>query len=242
MLHEKFQSNVEKATVSLPKLGGQGVLVEGGFILTAAHCIAWKCDGSMVLGDHFIEDISTSLGILKVSPLAVEPVNDIAVLGSLDSQTFFSEADEFEKFCENTDAVPLCLSNFELFQPFPVYVRTHKQEWVKGDAQQCYEHAPSLWVETDDQIEGGTSGGPIINEAGELVGISSNFCVVADSQQKCNGSVPRPHLALPAWVVNDIARHSTPCITCDPVGELTVDSVGELTAAQNPQGKKITVG
>jgi hypothetical protein len=35
-------SRVVNATVRITKLGGQGVLVAGGFILTATHCITWS--------------------------------------------------------------------------------------------------------------------------------------------------------------------------------------------------------
>lgn len=53
----------------------------------------------MVLGDYFIEEIETLHGKLKVGPLAVEPVQDIAVLVALDDQVFYKEVDMFNEFC-----------------------------------------------------------------------------------------------------------------------------------------------
>jgi len=41
---------------------------------------------------------------------------DIAVLGSLDNQTFDDEAEAFEQFCEETEPVPLCRDEHELFK------------------------------------------------------------------------------------------------------------------------------
>ena len=42
---------VEKATVRLTGKGGQGVLVPGGLIVTAAHCVNWYLEGGMAMGD-----------------------------------------------------------------------------------------------------------------------------------------------------------------------------------------------
>jgi len=68
----------------------------------------------------------------------------------------------------------------------------------------CAEDAQSLYVEADEQIEGGTSGGPIIDDSGDLVGIVSNFSLIAKVQNRSYGSSPRPHLALPVWVCRRI--------------------------------------
>jgi hypothetical protein len=71
----------------------QGVLVPGGFILTAAHCIDWVGTGSMTLGDWYIEKIRARNGSeYNISPYVVEPMLDIAALGALDSQEFSEQA------------------------------------------------------------------------------------------------------------------------------------------------------
>jgi hypothetical protein len=44
---------VARAAVPLPRLIGQGVLVPGGFIVTAARCIDWTAEDSMMLGGCF---------------------------------------------------------------------------------------------------------------------------------------------------------------------------------------------
>lgn len=182
-------------------------MVEGNLIITAAHCIHWRIEGSMALGDYFIEDINTSSGEkLKVMPMAVEPVSDIAVLGPLDNQQFFDEVEEFENFCERTKPVAICQGDFELFKPVPVYIRSHRGQWIKATAKQCSRDAATLFIESEEQIEGGTSGGPIINEAGELVAIVSHS---SEGQRGCDGLAPRPHLTLPVWVCRKILRCPT---------------------------------
>jgi len=204
MLLENIYSDVAEATVTLLKKGGQGVLVDGDLIITAAHCIDFRCEGEMVLGDHFIERIKTGQRELKAAPRAVEPVSDLAVLGSLDGQQFSKEAEDFEEFCEHTKPVRLCRSDFALFRKFRVHIHTHFGKWLTGSAMQCGEDAQALAIEADEKIEGGTSGGPIINDSGELVGIVSNSTDQPGMQCKFEGLAPRPHLALPVWVCRRI--------------------------------------
>lgn len=186
---------VEAATVKLLELGGQGVLVPGGYILTAAHCVNWSIKGGMVLGDFCLHRIQTADGeLLDVTPYAVEPVNDIAALGALDDQAAPQKADAFEEFCESTPPVPVCTDEYAFGEYFPVHIYTHKGEWIAGQAARFGSFVTgSLFVEPDSSIEGGTSGSPVVNDRGQLVAIVSNTGEVG-------GTSPRPHLALPGWI------------------------------------------
>ena len=56
----------------------------------------------------------------------------------------------------------------------------------------------------EEQIEGGTSGSPIINDTGELIGIVSHVSIINSEGHKSYGLIPRPHLALPVWIYNRI--------------------------------------
>lgn len=198
---------MEQATVSLLKLRGRGVLVDGNIILTAAHCINFETTGGMVLGDYYIEDIKTAKGVkFKVRPIAVEPVADIAALGSVDDQVLPEEADAFEGFCETTKPVRLCVCDFKVFKSFPVFVLNANGKWVRGYAQKCKDDANSFWFETEEGLKGGASGGPIVNSSGELVGIVSHF---SGTKVMKEGLTPRPHLTLPVWVCQRI-RDSKP--------------------------------
>jgi len=58
MLKERIRDEVVKATLIVPAKGGRGILVPGGFIVTAAHCVECACDGSMSVGNTK-ESIST---------------------------------------------------------------------------------------------------------------------------------------------------------------------------------------
>ena len=90
---------LDHAIVKLSELGGHGVLVPGGVILTAAHCIDFSTTGGMVLGNYFIEELKTHMGQIKAQAMIVEPVTDIAALGCPDDQHLSRDAEAFENFC-----------------------------------------------------------------------------------------------------------------------------------------------
>jgi hypothetical protein len=130
MLSKASKKRVYAATVTLTDLGGQGLLIPGGFILTAAHCIEWDGTGGMVLGDsHYPKiksrDGNTFLGSLWV----VEPVADIAVLSEPDGQVFFDDCERFTDFLQAVEPVPLNLDPWAVQEPRRVHVLTHHSTW-----------------------------------------------------------------------------------------------------------------
>ena len=158
----------------------------------------------MPLGDFYIEDIEAQGQSQRARPLVIEPLSDIAVLGPLDDQTFVEDAIKFERFGEGTTPISLCTLDREPFRPFAIHIRTHHGTWIRGQAQVSSPEAHCLWVDAEEQVEGGTSGGPIINEEGLLVGIVSNFSE-SNRGGPCDGDAPRPHLTLPPWILRRIA-------------------------------------
>jgi hypothetical protein len=185
---------------------GRGVLVAGGFVFTAAHCVTHDLTGAMALGDHFLQEIETTYGVLRVTPRAVEPVADIAVFGAPDGQVFWNDASAFEVWCDAVVPVPLCREDFPMFQPVPVAVYTHRGIWLEGTIQQPRPDAHGVWITMPDGIEGGTSGSPIVTAQGAIVGIVSQVGGDAslDPEKGYEGFAPRPHLTLPVWVVQQI--------------------------------------
>jgi S1-C subfamily serine protease len=188
---------MNEAIVKISKSGGRGVLV-GEIVLTAAHCVEYSFEGEMVLSEYFVEDIKTPSGErLKVRPLAIEPVADVAVLGALDDQEFSTEAKAFDDFCARTNPIPLARSCPTLRQPFPIKIFNANGEWVNGTGELAEEFAPYIFTEAGTEIRDGASGGPILNQEGELIGIVSHF----SEGESSLGRNPFLLKALPRWIL-----------------------------------------
>jgi hypothetical protein len=207
-LSDETKGRVAAATVRLTGTGGQGVLVTGGFVLTAAHCINWDGRGGMALGDHYLEPVrARDRTQFRLSPLAVEPVADMAVLGAPDNQVFPDDDDAFQEWCERTAAVPLSTRTLDVDESLGVHIRTHQGKWITGTLTRhgIPNTPPSgvVWLEADSPVRSGTSGGPVVDGAGRLVGVIS--WSGEGGSGKCQGMIPVAHLALPRWVVDQIA-------------------------------------
>jgi len=199
---------VGPAIVELPALQGRGVLVPGGYILTAAHCVEWSTDGGMALEDPPPQQIRTYDGrLLLTCPVAVEPVADIAVLGSVDDQRFPDEAESWQRFVEDTQPVSLATVELACGREFGVMLVSHDGKWLTAKATMLTPQATTIWVESEVPIEGGASGGPIVDTDGRLVGIVSNssFDPSSPDARPSTGTHPRPTLTLPVWAANLIA-------------------------------------
>jgi len=219
MLSEAIKRRIADAcvTVGSGDVKGRGVLVGAQLVLTAAHNIVYYLDETaprplasapvgLATGDHVVIPIETSHGLLHVAPLAIEPVQDIAVLGALDNQVFWDEVEAYEAWCEAVAPIPLCYEDLPLWQPVPVAVYTHRDTWLEGTAELGRPDARWTIVTMPDGIEGGTSGSPIVTVQGAIMGIVSQFGgSEPDALTKGRqGPAPRPHLTLPAWVLRQI--------------------------------------
>ena len=204
-------TSVANATVWFPKRKGQGVLMEGGTIVTAAHCLplrwANKTGAGWSMEDHTYFDFITARGDdLKGAPVAVEAVADVAALVPPDGQTFPEGYSAYREWRKQTRPVKLFLARFSKFPAeFPVYIRTHKKTWIEGKATVFYDCQNTISVESKYHIKRGTSGGPIITPAGELVSVVS--CFTNNPGEKLQtGTHPLLRWALPAWICREICR------------------------------------
>lgn len=192
---------IEKSTVRVTH-GGHGVIVGGDMILTAAHCIEYDTEGaSAALGEHFFETIkATGYREFTASPLAVEPVSDVAALGQPDIWSDPEKADEYLWFVREFVPVPIFTGDLKKHEPFTIWIRSLKGTWVEGEARWSGE-GPTLRLKVTEPIERGASGGPIVNDNGELVGLVSVFDESLHSGAAA-GLAPCPQLALPMWILD----------------------------------------
>jgi hypothetical protein len=201
MKSDIFQ-RVENATVTLIKRKGQGILIRNQMILTACHCVNYRLTVKMALyEEYYFEEIKTQKGNLKVSPICLEPVSDIAVLGGLDGQEFYDDYIEFERFCAETKPVPICRNKLVVGHEFKIFIYTHEKKWITGVGCLSFPESAMILIKADEAIKGGTSGSGIINEKGELVGIVSR-----SSEQNYDGTASHPLLAIPLWVCRKIYK------------------------------------
>lgn len=186
-------TRVENAFVKVIKddvESGSGVAVYGEYILTAAHCTNYTLMSKFFVGKHFGQIIENQEKKIFVSPVAIEPICDIALLG--EPRWDGDEGLDYLLWHGELNPVPICFEDYELNTDFRVYIYNHKREWIQGIAK---ANLKKLFIEFHKPIESGTSGSPIINERGEIVGIFSYSTTGTN-----NGYAPRVDQTLPVWL------------------------------------------
>jgi hypothetical protein len=201
MLSDKIRKRIEKATVKT-KTGGQGVVVPGNMILTAAHCLSVEVNAFMGVQEQPLQEVECNGNQIMAQIYAVEPMRDIAVLGAPDSQRCAEEYFAFKKAIERIDPVEIRPDDLKLFKEIPAEVYTHERTWITGKVQQGGQGEVSLSMTITDEIKSGTSGGPVVDQEGCLLGVVSTF-------SEGIGEISLLHLALPVWIVRQILECQT---------------------------------
>jgi hypothetical protein len=168
----------------------------GRLVVAAAHCLPWLPPACAV---SYQEEITYQklLGPLGQEPtvwaecLFVDPIADIAVLGSPDNQELVEQAEAYEEFTEQATALSIGKS-----ASGKASLLTLEGEWSSCTVERMrYGH---LFIENAiGGIRHGMSGSPIIDERGRAIGV-----VVA------GGDVggPSPSLVdnLPRWLLSQL--------------------------------------
>lgn len=176
---------------------GQGVFVEGDYILTVAHAIDFDNEGTMAQGDAYLVPVTSGARTFMADTLFIEPCSDIAILGPADGQEARELCETYEEAAAAVAPIRICRTIPRPGEKFPVWIRTHFRTWVSGTAE--YFHGGTFFLDSDTQIRGGTSGGPVVNASGELVGLVSIASDISGSTNRCSTSGPFATLALPGW-------------------------------------------
>jgi len=177
---------------------GQCVLIDDGLLLTAAHCVDWNCLTMANSGEYHLAKVNARGSAFVANVCAIEPCSDTAVLGCPDNEIFHREAQVFQELCDGIAPVKLSQDTPKPFERFPVWTLTHHGAWISGMA--LYGIAESQFsFETLCEVPDGTSGGPIVNCRGELVGVVS-YGTTRPANKKFTSSAGFLPLALPGWV------------------------------------------
>lgn len=155
-LHKKAIDHAKKFTVLISREGfgsvgrGTGVLLESRTVLTCAHLVeSWEDDLRVYLYDGTV---------VKASPVVVDKSVDLAIL-TLERAVPVQAHPRFAKKVSQGEPLTIIGNTMGAMQWFVSY------GVLSGDYGNFYL--------TDGLIRGGNSGGPWINEAGEIVAITS---------------------------------------------------------------------
>jgi Trypsin-like peptidase domain len=199
------------ATVRLPGTGSRGVLVAGGFVLTATHCIGWDGTSGLTLGDHHRVPVEADGLTVRLQPYFADAVSDMAALGEPDDQVFPEDAQTFEAWRERTKEIalspwvpkartPRSLARLARLKPQEVgaHVLSLAGGWVNGCVAYHGFGRPGSRValKVEAPLKGGMSGGPVVDDQGRLLGVVSWGAK--------DGVIPLASLALPTWISDRI--------------------------------------
>jgi hypothetical protein len=227
---DRFERMV-KSTVKLPKQEGQGVLVthgpkgsRGGYVITAAHCLQLNRRTVFYLStnDFPFYDVRTADGDeFRMTRLMVESGLDVAVLWPPDDQepAFEKDCETYLDCCNRIAPIRIRMKPYpvnldvlfkreevdpSVIQNHCIHIYSHRGRWIHGVASTGPGNdSRILFAKMEEEIEGGTSGGPIVDDNGELVSVVS-MATGSRGKGSKGGHSPVLSVTLPPWMLRRI--------------------------------------
>ncbi|MGH7868099.1 MAG: hypothetical protein ACREP9_10900, partial [Candidatus Dormibacteraceae bacterium] len=207
--HKAAERSIVGIVGKKDKIVGMGAVIAHNLIATVTHCLPRDRHGHVVFPNP--DELGSSPLFVGVKSLdggcsadaliaAADPCSDMAVL----SDSTFAGADlpdalKFREFVAAHEPVrmrayraPRALNPKGIW----VHVRNQLGRWVEGTA-----HGNEIDFGDSDRIGGGTSGCPVFDDAGLVLGLVSNGDV--------NGATGRLSFlseGLPGWVLNWLSK------------------------------------
>jgi hypothetical protein len=194
-----IQQALDKAKSAVLRVGrgGRGFVVKGRdwhkLVICASHCLPRLPKTGCHAKAGCTEVYQNVLGPLGSKSnvwaecLFVDPVADIAVLGSVDDQSLSEEAEAYEELIEPIRPIPIAAME----DPTNAWLLSLAGEWFECQARFLEWTDGYLFLcEPGKPIEGGMSGSPIIDQKGRAIGVvaTNDFC-------------PRLTRDLPGWLL-----------------------------------------
>jgi hypothetical protein len=167
-------------------------------VITAAHCLPRfpPCATFSYLEERTYERL---LGPLGSKPtvwgecLFADPIADIAVTGTPDTQAVGEEADRFEALVE--DVVPLSLSDCPAGKEAAAWMLSLEGKWFRCTTQ--HVGGPLWTMRGAKAIQLGMSGSPILAADASVIGVVTASSETAGRPYCEGGPNPRPVCDLP---------------------------------------------
>jgi hypothetical protein len=167
-------------------------------VITAAHCLPDlpPCHGMPDLEEKTYKKLLAPLGgepAVSCECLFVDPVADIAVLGTPDAQTYFDEAAAFDELVDPVTPLEIAAPGTE------GWLLSLDGAWFRCKVIVLPGHSLML-TDLEGNFDGGMSGSPIISADGAAIGVA---CLggedLAGNQREAG---PNPSLVsnLPGWL------------------------------------------
>jgi Trypsin-like peptidase domain len=197
---------------------GRGFIVGGAhgrrLVVTAAHCLPRfpPCHSASYIQDRTYADLIGQLGdpapMVWAECLFVDPVADIAVLGSPDNQALFEQAEAYDALMERAALALPIAEPADVDDGANGWLLTLDGRWAK-----CVVHAHplALWIEKCvEGIRGGMSGSPILDGSGSAIGVVTVSGGSPDDLEAHTGGGPSPRLTscLPGWLLRELEASS----------------------------------
>jgi S1-C subfamily serine protease len=236
---ESTRARIAAATVRFKARRGQGVIVPGPLIVTAAHVLSAAHELiDWTNAEPVFEEVAVGDRTVAAEVRAIEPIADIAVLSRPDDQTAYESAEAFDAVIAPIRPVPICTTDFVLFESVPVYIFTHTGRWVIAQATQSSANAPNLFLRASEHIALGTSGSPVVTPGGELIGVAST-AGGREGAPMTDITVPRLHLTAPGWLVGPMRDPEWPPMTDVTVPRRSLTAPGPLVGLMRAPGRAI---
>ena len=184
---------------------GRGFVVEGArqrLVITAAHCLPHfpPCAAFSYLEERTYQGL---LGLLGEPPkvwaecLFADPIGDIAVLGSPDSQALSAQSEAYEALMDSTR--PLIIADAP--KKGCGWMLSLGRKWFRCDLM----HQDSrVWIiGAAKNIEGGMSGSPIVDDDCSAIGVVCAGCGT-DGERWPSGPNARLVHNLPGWLLQEL--------------------------------------